>query len=162
MDMSTQQDLNNMFEKKMRGEIPFGEYDLQTLKTDFINEPFGNATPLEEEMVQQVRYALYNQDRIALDYDIIWKCYLEYLFLTDTITAEKLYSKIFLSYKRLPKRGVKPVAKPVVKLSELEEFEQACKNKDVDVKKKYYTLAQKYKENESKFKELNNIKNKYW
>lgn len=160
--MSTQQDLNDMFEKKMRGETFFSEYDLQTLKTDFINEPFGNATPLEEEMIQQVRYALYNQDRIALDYDIIWKCYLEYFFLTDTITAEKLYSKIFLSYRRLPKRSVKPVAKPVVKLSELEEFEQVCKNKDVDVKKKYYALAQKYKENEAKFKELNNIKNKYW
>ena len=156
--MSTQQDLNDMFKKKMSGETPFGEYDLQTLKTDFINKPFGVATPLEEEMVQQVRYALYNQDRIALDEDIIWKCYLEYLFLTDTITAQKLYSKIFLSYKRLPKRG----AKPVVKLSELEEFEQACKNKDADVKKKYYALAQKYKENEAKFKELNNIKNKYW
>lgn len=160
--MSTQQDLNDLLRQKMNGAEPFGEYDLQTLKIDFISEPFGNATASEKDLVQTVRYALWNQDGIVLGDDTVWRCYLEYSFLTNEITAQKLYSKIHHSLRKLPKRGIKVAPEPVVKLSEMEEFEQACKNKDADVKKKYHVLAQKYRDNNEKLKEVNNIKNRYW
>lgn len=164
--MPTQQDLNDLFQMKMNGFVPYDEYDLQTIKLDFINQPFSYATASEKNLIQTVRYALWNQDGIVFDDDTVWKCYLEYSFLTNNITTEKLYSKIFHSYSKLPKRGVKPAPapapKPTTKLSEMEEFEQACKNKDADVKKKYHALAQKYRDNQDKLKEVNNIKNIYW
>lgn len=164
--MATQQDLNDLFQQKMSGIEPFGDYDLQVIKANFVNQSFRNANSSEKDLVQTVRYALFNQNNIVLDDDTVWRCYLEYSFMTNDITDNKLYSKIIHSYNKLPKGGVKPAPvvapKPTVKLSEMEEFEQACKNKDPDVKKKYHALAQKYRDNPDKFKEVNNIKNRYW
>jgi len=145
-----------MFNQKMSGVEPFDEFDLQTIKQNFINQSIDNATDEESKMVEQVRWNLASQNNIYLQKDLIWKCYLEFSFRLNNITAEKLYSKIFFSYSKLPKREIK---KTDIKLS---EFEEKCKNKDPNVKKSYYNLAKKYRDNQDKLKELNNIKNKYW
>ena len=153
----TQEEVKHMFNQKMSGVEPFSEFDLQTLKDNFINQDIKNATDEELKMIESVKWNLTTQKSIYLSSEIIWKCYLEYLFRLNNITPEKLYSRIVDSYSKLPKRQTKKV-----NLSEFEEFEEKCKNKNPDAKNAYHTLAKKYRDNQDKLKELNNIKNKYW
>ena len=168
--MSSTEEFVKEFQNRQRSFD--GEEDLNTIKQLYLNKDYIYAT-YEEIRVVKETYNLLVSGNIYLNEKIIYKCYLEVRLSPkislnpQNLTSSYLYNRIIKTYKKLfinpfPPTPPTPTPTPTKKLSEFEEFEEICINDLPNRKKKFYELSQKYRYDESKLKQINNIKNKYW